>query len=179
LVTGDGSAKPRGLITDSTLGVTGPSGTGTSFGAQGTAGQGTDLLNDLYSSLAEPYTRSPALAWLMRTPTLGAIRKLKATTGELVGNAFAGPPTVPGAQATMLGAGVFLDPSMAAMANTAKSTVLADMSRYFVRIAGGLRFERSDDFAFQSDLISFRARIRLDAALVDTTGASKYFVHTT
>ena len=178
LITGTGTGQPRGLITDATLGVTGPTGTGTSFGAQTTAGQGTDLLNDLYSSFAEPYTRSPALAWLMRTPTLGAIRKLKASTGELVGNAFAGPPSVAGSQATVLGAPVILGPSMAAMAHTAKSTVLADLSRYFVRIAGGVQFDRSDDYAFQSDLISFRCMIRLDAASVDASSA-KYFVHTT
>jgi HK97 family phage major capsid protein len=179
LITGTGSGQPAGLITGATLGVTGPSGTGTSFGVQATAGQGTDLLVDLYSSLAEPYTRSDSLAWMMRTATLGSIRKLKASTGELIGSTFADSPTVAGSQASMLGAPVFLDPSLAAMANAAKSTVLADMSRYFVRIAGGIRFERSDEFSFQNDLISFRCLIRLDGALVDASGAAKYLVHTT
>ena len=118
LITGTGTGQPRDIVTDATLGVTGPTGTGTSFGTQATAGQGTNLLVDLYSSLAEPYTRSDSLAWLMRTATLGSIRKLKANTGELVGSTFAGPPSVAGSQATMLGAPLFLDPNVAAMANT-------------------------------------------------------------
>jgi HK97 family phage major capsid protein len=178
LITGTGTGQPRGIITDATTGVIAPTGTATSFGVQATAGQGTDLLNDLYSSLAEPYTRSPSLAWMMRTATLGAVRRLKASTGELVGAVFAGPPTVAGSQANILGAPAFVDPSMAAMANAAKSTVISDMSRYFVRIAGGLTFDRSDDYAFQSDLISFRAMIRLDAASVDNS-AAKVLIHTT
>ena len=62
------------------------------------------------------------------------------------------------------------------MGANAKSVIAGDMSRYFVRIAGGLRFERSDDFAFQNDLVSFRAVIRLDAELVDIN-AVKMFAH--
>jgi HK97 family phage major capsid protein len=50
------------------------------------------------------------------------------------------------------------------------------MSQYFVRMAGGVRFERSDDFAFNTDLVTFRALLRADAALVDLTGAVKVFV---
>ena len=53
VVTGDGTAKPRGIVTDATVGVTGPTGTATSFGVQTTAGMGTVVLNDLYSSLLE------------------------------------------------------------------------------------------------------------------------------
>jgi HK97 family phage major capsid protein len=104
LITGTGTGQPSGLVTTATTGVTGPAGTGTSFGVQGTAGQGTDLLVDLFGSLAEPYTRSPSLAWLMRTATLSSIRKLKTTAGDLVGTNFAGPPQVDGSQANMLGA---------------------------------------------------------------------------
>lgn len=178
LITGTGSGQPRGIITDATTGVTAPTGTATSFGVQATAGMGTDLLNDLYASLAEPYTRSPSLAWMMRTASLGALRRLKASTGELVGATFAGASSVPGAQADVLGAPLFVDPSMAAIANAAKSTVLADMSRYFVRIAGGLQFDTSTDWAFNADLITFRAMIRLDAASVDNSSA-KVLVHTT
>ena len=53
--------------------------------------------------------------------------------------------------------------------------LFGDFSQYFVRLAGGVRFERSDDFAFGSVPVSFRALMRADAALVDLTGAVKYF----
>ncbi len=40
-----------------------------------------------------------------------------------------------------------------------------------------MRFERSDDFAFSTDLVTFRALLRADGALVDTTGAIKWFAN--
>jgi HK97 family phage major capsid protein len=136
LINGSGSGQPRGVILDATAGVTGPAGTGTSFGAQGTAGQGTDLLLDLQASVAEPYSRQPSTAWLMRTLTLSAVRKLKTTTaGDPVGTDFV-QPAAPGteAQASMLNAPVYVDPFVPAMALNAKSVLFGDWSRYFVRI---------------------------------------------
>ena len=67
---------------------------------------------------------------------------------------------------------------MPAIAKTAESIAFGDMSKYFIRIVNGVRFERSDEFRFQNDLVAFRCILRLDGALVDT-GAVKTFVHTT
>lgn len=181
LINGTGTGQPRGVLLDASTGVTAPAGTGTSFGAQGTAGQGTDLLYDLFGSLAEPYTLSPGAAWLLRNATLTSIRKLKTTTaGEIVGGEFVSdPPAGSGASATMIGKPAFVDPFMPAMANTAKSTAFGDWSRYFVRMVNGIRFERSNDYAFDRDMVNFRALLRADAALIDTTGAIKVLIHTT
>jgi hypothetical protein len=38
-----------------------------------------------------------------------------------------------------------------------------------------VRFERSDDFAFGSDLVTFRAILRGDGTLVDRTGAIRLY----
>jgi HK97 family phage major capsid protein len=181
LINGNGTGQPRGVLLDAAPGVTGPAGTGTSFGSQGTAGQGTDLLLDLYASVAEPYSLANAAGWLLRSATLSTIRKLKtATQGDPVGTDFVGPPPAgSGASGEMVGKPVFIDPFMPAMANGAESTAYGDWSRYFVRMVNGLRFEVSRDFAFANDLVSFRALLRADAALIDTTGAIKTFVHTT
>jgi HK97 family phage major capsid protein len=65
---------------------------------------------------------------------------------------------------------------VAAVATSAKSVIFGDISAYYVRIAGGVRFERSDDFAFQNDLVTFRAIVRGDGILADQTGAVKLFV---
>jgi HK97 family phage major capsid protein len=62
-----------------------------------------------------------------------------------------------------------------ATALSAKSLVFGDFSQFFVRFAGGVRFERSDDYAFNTDLVTFRALLRADCSLVDLTGAVKYF----
>jgi HK97 family phage major capsid protein len=51
-----------------------------------------------------------------------------------------------------------------------------DWSRVAVRIAGGMRFERSNDFKFDSDEVVFRAVMRFDSRLVNTD-AVRYFVN--
>jgi HK97 family phage major capsid protein len=170
IINGVGTTEPRGLLLDAATGVTGPTGTGTSLGTQGTVNQGTDALWNLVGSVAEPYAASPTAAFLMRNASDIIVRKLRDTTGQPV----AGLTT----RGQILGYPSFVDPFVPAMANAAESIAFGDMSRYFVRLVNGVRFERSDEFAFQSDLVSFRCILRLDGALVDT-GAVKTFVNTT
>ena len=68
-----------------------------------------------------------------------------------------------------------LIPNVAAVALSAKSVIFGDFGAYFVRIAGGIRFERSSDFAFNTDQITFKAVLRGDGILADQTGAIKVF----
>jgi HK97 family phage major capsid protein len=170
IINGTGSSQPRGLLLDAGTGVTGPTGTGTSLGTQGTVAQGTDALWNLVGSVAEPYAQAPSAAFLMRNASDIIVRKLRDTTGQPV----QGLTT----RGQILGYPSFVDPFMPAMANAAESIAFGDMSKYFIRIVNGVRFERSDEFAFQTDLVSFRCIIRLDGALIDT-GAVKTFVNTT
>ena len=164
LVTGDGSAKPRGITIDTTLGVT--SGTGVAGAPTG------DNLIDLYYSVIEPYRMSDACKWGMRDATVASIRKLKGTDGQYLWQ--------PGLQANepdlLLSKPIVKDPNFAAVALNAKSIVFGDLSQYFVRLAGGIRFERSDEFAFNQDLVTFKATLRGDGALIDLTGAVKHFL---
>jgi HK97 family phage major capsid protein len=170
LINGTGSGQPRGLLLDAGTGVTGPTGTGTSLGTQGTANQGTDVLWSLIGSVAEPYAESPSAAFLMRNASNVIVRKLKDTSGQPV-NGLAD-------RRSILGYPAYTDPFMPAMANTAESIAFGAMDRYFIRIVDGIRFERSDEFRFQNDLIAFRCILRLDGALIDTA-AVKTFVNTT
>jgi HK97 family phage major capsid protein len=112
-----------------TAGITGPTGTATSFGVQATAGMGTDLLNSLYGSVAEPYTLSPGTAFLLRNATRTAIANLKTSAGESVGTGYLNAAPAP----------FLVDPFVSAMGANAESVVFGDWSRYLVRIAGGLR----------------------------------------
>ena len=170
LINGTGTGQPRGLLLDAATGVTGPAGTGTTLGTQGTANQGSDALWNLVGSVAEPYAAAPSAAFLLRNASDIIVRKLRDTTGQPV----AGLAT----RGQILGYPSYLDPFMPAMANTTESIAFGDMSRYFIRIVNGIRFERSDEFAFQNDLVSFRCILRLDGALVDL-GAVRSFVNTT
>lgn len=174
LITGTGTGQPQGIVTAAATGKTGPTGTATSLGSQSTAGQGTDVLYDLIASVAEGYARQPSTGFILNNASLAIARKLKDTqgqpvvgmTGGLVNSAVGAAPN--GNQ--ILGYPTFVDANVANMAANAKSIIFGDLSRYFVRIVNGIRFERSDEFAFQSDVVSFRCIIRLDGALVDANG---------
>jgi len=163
-VVGTGSGQPSGITLGSTGAVT---------GATGMSGAPTaDNLIDLFYSVISPYRASRSCAWLMADTTVGKVRKLKDTTGQYLWQ----PSLQVGSPDTFLGKAVYVDPYVAAAATGAKSVLFGDFSQYFVRLAGGVRFERSDEFSFDKDLVTFRTLLRADGALVDLTGAIKHYV---
>lgn len=165
LAVGNGSSKPSGVVQTSTLGVT---------GAAAVAGVPTaENLIDLYYSVIAPYRNSDKCAWMMRDSTAAQVRKLREGSGT--GN-FLWTPGLGVAPDTILGKPVVIEPNIAAVAAGAKSIVFGDFAAYFVRVAGGIRFERSDEFAFQNDLVTFRAILRGDGVLGDQSGAVKHYI---
>jgi len=164
LAVGNGSSKPSGIVQTASTGVTGGTGVSGAFTA--------DNLIDLYFSVIAPYRDSSACAWIMKDSTLGSVRKLKDTTNQYLWQ----PSLQAGAPDLLLSKPVYTDPNIAAPALSAKSVVFGDISQYIVRLAGGVRFERSDEFAFQNDLVTFRCIVRGDGILADQTGAVKVFV---
>ena len=164
LVTGTGTSQPQGVATAATTGVTGAAAVSGAFTA--------DNLIDLHYSVIAPYRNSPSCGWLMRDATMGAVRKLKDTQNQYLWQ----PSLQAGAPDTLLAKPVFTDPNVAAVALSAKSVLFGDMSRYFVRQVKDIRFERSDEFAFNADLATFKCVMRGDGGLADTTGAVKAFV---
>ena len=170
LINGVGTTEPRGLLLDAGTGVTGPAGTAGGLGTQGTANQGTDALWNLVGSVLEPYAEADSTAFLMRNATNVGIRKLRDTTGQPVNGLTD--------RRSLMGYPVYVDPFMPAAANGAEYIAFGAMDRFFIRIVNGIRFERSDEFRFQNDLVAFRCILRLDGALIDTN-AVKTFVNTT
>jgi HK97 family phage major capsid protein len=166
-VTGTGTTMPRGVVLDATSGVTGST---VAAGASVIGAPTADNLIDLYYSVIAPYRDSTSAAWMVKDSTMATIRKLKDTTGQYIFQ----PSLVAGTPDTLLGKPIFTDPAVAAVATGAKSVFFGDWSQYYVRVVGGVRFERSDDFKFDTDQISFRVVLRGDGALVDLTGAIKF-----
>ncbi|MGW1440290.1 phage major capsid protein [Streptomyces griseus] len=162
-ITGTGSNQPAGLVTSATAGVTG----GTGVVGVPTA----DNLIDLFYSVIAPYRNSSSAAWLVKDSTMAAIRKLKDDNGQYLWQ----PSLVAGTPETLLGKPVYTDPNVAGTGLGAKSVIFGDISAYYVRMVGGVRFERSDDFDFDHDMVTFRALLRADGVLADQTGAIKYF----
>jgi HK97 family phage major capsid protein len=164
LVNGSGTGQPSGIINTATVGVTG-SVTGVS-GAPSYAN-----LVDLEYSVIAPYRQSRSCYWLAADKTIGGFRKITDTVGRPIWE----PSAVLGSPDLLLGKPLVADPFMPAMAVNSKAIGFGDFSQFFVRLVGGVRFERSDDFAFGSDLVTFRAILRGDGTLVDRTGAIKLY----
>lgn len=159
-VTGTGSSQPNGIVTAATVGVT---------GATGNSGEPTaDELIDLWSAVIPEYRQRGT--WMMNSSTWGKVRKLKDSNN----NYLIGPIGASG-ELTLLGRPVVLDPNVADTATSAKSVVFGDISAYYIRDVAGVRIERSDDFAFDFDLATFRFILRTDGDLIDTSGAVKVY----
>lgn len=161
-ITGSGTNQPNGLVTAATLGVTGAASVAGAFSY--------DNLVDLYYSVISPYRASRSCGWLLRDASMATVRKLKDGAGNYIFT-----PGIGDTPDAILGKPVNTDPNVAAVALSAKSVLFGDISQYFVRMVNGIRFERSDDYAFNTDLATFRCILRADGDLVDTTGAVKYF----
>lgn len=162
LATGAGTTEPTGAATAATAGKT---------GATSVSGAFTfDDLIDLQESVLAPY--QARAAWVMSNASVAAARKLKNTT---TGQYYWEPNGQTGAPSQLLGNPVFRDPFLAAPGLSAKSVLYGDFTRYWVRMVGAVRIERSDQALFGSDQVAFRAVLRADGQLVDTN-AIKAFV---
>jgi len=168
LLVGNGSSKPSGVLQTSTLGVTGSNSVSGVFTA--------DNLIDLMSSVIAPYRASASCAWVVLDATLGSLRKLKDGASRYLFDPAAGGIAGVGMPDRLLGKPVYTDPYVPAQATSAKSVIFGAIDAYWARLAGGVRFERSDDFAFGTDLVTFKTVIRGDGVLVDQTGAVKHFI---
>jgi HK97 family phage major capsid protein len=168
-VTGTGTTQPTGFVGSATVGLTAVTGTGSLVGLP-TAGAsiGADVLIDLYHSVIPQYR--PRGSFLMADSTIKAVRKLKDTTGQYLWQ----PALVAGQPDTILGRPVYADPNMDAFGASKKPIAFGDFGGYFIRDVTPLRFERSDDFAFGTDLISFRVLYRTDGKLGDTNAVKTY-----
>lgn len=161
-ITGSGTGEPNGLLNAAVVGVTGA-------GATPTA----DELIDLFHSVASPYGRARSAAWLMSNAALAEVRKLKdPATGAFLFDLDV--PVGTGASGQLLGRPVYVDAGMPDPAAGASSVAFGDMSRVFVRQVNGVRFDRSDDFRFDTDTVSFRAVWRADGALVDVNAVKLF-----
>ena len=151
LTNGTGTVQPRGLVTAAGSGITG--GTGV------TGGFTADNLIDLAYSVDGAVRRMPGAAFMANGATIGKMRKLKDTAGNYLYQVGVGYPD------TFAGFRVIENPHVPDTATSAKSVLFGDLSSYKVRLAGGIQVASSQDFAFNTDLTTWRFLIRLDGNL--------------
>jgi HK97 family phage major capsid protein len=169
-VAGTGTTQPTGFLGAATAAVTAATGTGSLTGLP-TSGAitGADVLVELYHSIIPQYR--PRASWVMHDQTIKIVRKLKDTTGQYIWQ----PALVAGQPDTLLGRPVYPDPHMPQVTAASSSPIaFGDFRGLFIRDVSPIRFERSDEFAFGTDLISFRALYRTDSQLADTNAVKVY-----
>lgn len=160
LTNGTGTVQPTGIVTAAGSGVTGGTGVAGAFTA--------DNLIDLAYSLDGAARRLPGVGYMANTASVGAMRKLKDGAGNYLYQVGVGQPDV------FAGFPIYENPAMAATATSAKSVVFGHLPSYKVRMAGGLQIAQSSDYAFNTDVTTFRVTMRVDGGLTHA-GHVKFF----
>lgn len=148
--TGDGSSKPRGVVTASTLGKT----------AAGAAAITYDEIVDLMHSVDPAY--QPNGRWMLNFTTLGLVRKLKDSANMPVW-----APMANGMPDTILGRPYIINQDMPAATTGLKSVLYGDFSNYHIRDAGNVILLRLEERYADALQVGFLAFLRSDGDLVD------------
>jgi HK97 family phage major capsid protein len=154
LTTGTGTVQPNGIVTAAGSAVTGTSLNPTA-----------DNLIDLVYSIDTAGRRLPGAGFMMNATSVANVRKLKDSAGQYLFS----PSLSADARDLLLGYPIFENPAMATAASAVKPVIFGHLPSYIVRQVGGIRLDRSDDFAFSNDLITFRATFRVDGNLPQTS----------
>jgi HK97 family phage major capsid protein len=162
LVNGTGSVEPTGFLPVAGTGVTGSTGVSGAFTA--------DNIVDLVYSLDGALRAKPTFALLANSTSIAALRKLKDSYGRYLFDIGLGQDK----RDLILGVQVIETPAMPSPAVGANSVAVGDLKALYVRNAGGLQVDRSDDYAFGNDLATWRATWRIDGALVQKANIKKF-----
>jgi HK97 family phage major capsid protein len=151
LTTGTGTYQPTGYVTSAGSGVTGT--------VSGTFDYGNVV--DLYYSLDPAVRASSRFAFHGSTGAFKRLRKLVDTTGQPLWQ----PAVVLGEPDRILGKPIVENVAMADIGGGNLPLVAGDFNSFLIRQVGGLRVERSDEVGFTSDLVTFKASLRIDSGL--------------
>jgi len=161
VVNGTGVVENRGFLPVAGTGVTGTAAAG-AFTA--------DNVIDLIYSLDGSLRNRPSFAMLANSTSIAALRKLKDNAGNYVFQVGDSKDR----RDLVLGVPVIETPAMPSPGSAVNSLAVGDLKSLYIRNAGGLQVDRSDDFAFGNDLATWRATWRLDSALVQTANIKKF-----
>jgi HK97 family phage major capsid protein len=161
--TGDGAAKPKGVVTASGLGVTAASATAVT----------ADEIISLVHSL-DPAYRNGA-RFMLHDSVLMAVRKLKDGNGQYLWQ----PNNQAGAAGLLFGYPYTINQHMdSSIASGAKSMLFGQFSKYKIRDVSGFRLIRLRERYADNDQEGFMAFSRHDGNLLDAgTDPVKHMVH--
>lgn len=157
LTTGTGTVQPNGIVSSGSVAITGGTGVSGAFTYANVV--------DLVYSLNTAVRMMPSFRISGGASSIAALRKLTNPAGYYVFE----PALQAGTPDRVLGYPLVENPHIAAPAVNAKSLIAGDFKSFWVRTVGGIRLDRSDDFAFSSGLATFRATLRVDGGLPQPT----------
>lgn len=162
--TGDGTSKPRGIVTAATQGgATTASATAVSY----------DEAVDLMHSVDPAYQQNGR--WMLNFTSLGVIRKLKDSANMPVW-----APMANGMPDTILGRPYVINQNMPDVASAQKAIIYGDLSNYHIRDAGNVILLRLEERYAEKLQVGFLAFLRSDGDLVDAgTNPVKYLLQKT
>lgn len=162
LTVGTGTVEPTGIVVGAGSGVVGGTGVSGAFTAD-------NLIDLAYNNIDGAVRRLPGVGYMANGRSIGAMRKLKDTAGNYLYQVGVGQPD------TFAGFPVIENPALANTATSAKSVLFGHFPSYKVRVAGGLQVASSQDYAFNTDLTTWRFLIRLDGKLTHASHVN-YFI---
>ena len=150
-INGDGTGKPKGVLTDAQIGVT---------TAASTAITADELL-DLFYSLKAGYRKNAT--FLMSDGAEKVLRKLKnATTGDYMWQ----PGLTASQPNTLLGRPVETSDYMPVVAAGAKAIAFGDFSQYTIKDTLGMQMQVLDQLYAENGQVGFKGNERTDGKLV-------------
>lgn len=155
--TGDGSSKPRGVITAATSADT----------TDGASDITYDEVLDLEHSVDPAYRRNAK--WMFADSTLKYFKKLRVAqySGDTLGQPLWQPGMAVNAPDTILGYPYVINQDVAAIAASAKAIAFGDFSKYIIRDVRDITLLRLDERFADYHQVAFLAFYRGDGDLLD------------
>lgn len=151
--TGDNVAKPQGVVTGATSGLTAASATTIT----------ADELIDLVHSVDPAYRIGPQVGWMFNDKTFKVLRKLKDGEGRYLWN----PGLQPGAVDSLFGYRYIINQDVADLATASKSVLFGDFSKYLIRDVLGIAVLRLVERFADSHQVAYLAFSRHDGRVLD------------
>lgn len=149
-ISGDGTGKPTGFLTDAQLGVTAGSATAITF----------DEIIELFHSLKRGYrTRA---RFMMGDSTAKAVRKLKDSNGQYIWQ----PSVQVGQPDRILGKSIVVSENMPDISTGNKAIAFGDFSKYVIADRQGTALQRLNELYATNGQVGFKAFKRVDGKLL-------------
>ena len=157
LVLGDGTTEPQGLAVGCT----------NAFVLGGIIAPTAIELVQAFHDVAPAYRSAGRMVWAFEDSTIQALRVLQDGDSNFIWQ----PGLAAGQPDTLLGAPVIASSNIATAGANNIVGFFYDADKFVVR-TGPIRFERSADYAFMSDLISYRALTSVDSVFMDAAAGT-------